>query len=213
MDSNFTIVNKIVLLCAKRNSGKSELLKKLVEDEKESFSKIFVICPTECVNHFYSKSGIVSKENIFESWSEKWANELIRKMTQINNDKPKSEMKQVLLILDDCIADVQFRESPTIKRLCVRSRHIGISLLITTQYLNAISPLQRNNSDFILCGQMNAKSVDILCEEFLSSTMSKKEFLDIYANGTKDYGFILINNNSSKTNSKDELFGIMKANL
>jgi len=213
MNSNFTIVNKIVLLCAKRNSGKSELLKKLVENEKNLFSTIFVICPTESVNHFYIKSGLVKTENVFENWNEKWAAALIKKMTEINDNKPKSELKQILLILDDAIADVDFRTSPSLKRLFVRSRHIGIGIILTSQYLNSISPLQRNNSDFILCSQMNAKSVDILSEEFLNSTVSKKDFLEIYAKGTKDYGFILINNNSTKGNTLDELFGIMRCKL
>ena len=44
---DFTILNKTVLLCAKRNSGKSRLLRYLVLCEKNKFDKLFVICPTE----------------------------------------------------------------------------------------------------------------------------------------------------------------------
>ena len=44
--NNFTIVNKTTALLAKRNSGKSVLLKHLVESERHKFNKIFVICPT-----------------------------------------------------------------------------------------------------------------------------------------------------------------------
>jgi ABC-type dipeptide/oligopeptide/nickel transport system ATPase subunit len=53
--NNFTIVNKTVGLVAKRNSGKSCLLKHLVESERHKFSKIFVVCPTEKINRFYSE--------------------------------------------------------------------------------------------------------------------------------------------------------------
>ena len=74
---DFTLLHKIVILCAKRNSGKSELLKALVEKEKHKFDTIFVISPTEHANHFYEKSGIVKKENIFQNWSEEWALSLI----------------------------------------------------------------------------------------------------------------------------------------
>jgi polynucleotide 5'-kinase involved in rRNA processing len=47
---NITLVDKIVLLCAKRNSGKSVLLNYLVNKEKDKFDKIFIISPTEKIN-------------------------------------------------------------------------------------------------------------------------------------------------------------------
>jgi phosphate starvation-inducible protein PhoH len=52
--NNFTIVNKTSALLAKRNSGKSVLLKHLVNAEKHKFARVFVICPTEKINRFYS---------------------------------------------------------------------------------------------------------------------------------------------------------------
>ena len=50
---NLTLINKTVALVGKRNSGKSCLLKHLVELEKDQFDKIFIICPTESINRFY----------------------------------------------------------------------------------------------------------------------------------------------------------------
>ena len=52
--NNFTILNKTVGLIAKRNSGKSCLLKYLVQAEIHKFNKVYVICPTEKINRFYS---------------------------------------------------------------------------------------------------------------------------------------------------------------
>ena len=69
---NFTIVNKTCGLIAKRNSGKSCLLKYLVEAERHKFNKIYVICPTEKINRFYS--DIVDDECIFDNYDEKWRN-------------------------------------------------------------------------------------------------------------------------------------------
>ena len=67
--NNFTICNHITGLIAKRNSGKSCLLKYLVESERHKFNKIFVICPTEKINRFYS--DIVDDESIYDSYEEK----------------------------------------------------------------------------------------------------------------------------------------------
>ena len=65
MSINLDIVNKTTTLVAKRNSGKSVLLKYLVENSKKKFMKIWVICPTESVNSFYS--NLVEKNCIFDS--------------------------------------------------------------------------------------------------------------------------------------------------
>ena len=45
--NNFTIINKTTAVLAKRSSGKSCLLKYLVEAERYKFYKILFICPAE----------------------------------------------------------------------------------------------------------------------------------------------------------------------
>ena len=207
--NNFTIVDKCIGLIAKRNSGKSVLLKHLVNSEKHKFHKIFVLCPTEKINRFYS--DIVSDDCIFDNYDEKWMNKLIEKMTEINANKPTKERKNILLILDDCVSDHNFHQSPTIKKLFLRGRHINISLLITTQYIYLISPSMRNNLDYIFCGQMNKQSIDLLTNEFLSGDITKEEFIKMYNRCTKDYNFLVINNNSVKDDDLNSVYGCIKA--
>ena len=207
--NNFTIVNKTTSLLAKRNSGKSVLLKHLVEAERHKFSKIYVICPTEKINRFYS--DIVCEECIFDSYDEKWVDKLISKMTEINANKPTKERKNILLILDDCVSDTNFHQSPTIKKLFLRGRHINISLLITTQYIHLISPSMRTNLDYLFCGQMNKQSIDLLTTEFLSGDIEKSEFIKMYNRCTKDYNFLVINNNSVKDDDLNSVYGCIKA--
>ena len=207
--NNFTIVDKCIGLIAKRNSGKSVLLKHLVNSEKHKFHKIFVLCPTEKINRFYS--DIVSDECIFDNYDEKWMNKLIDKMTEINANKPTKERKHILLILDDCVSDTNFHQSPTIKKLFLRGRHINISLLITTQYIYLISPSMRNNIDWVMCGQMNQQSIFLLTNEYLSGNISKEEFVKMYNRCTKDYNFLVINNNSVKDDDLNSVYGCIKA--
>jgi hypothetical protein len=206
--NNFTILNKTVALLAKRNSGKSVLLKHLVESEKHKFSKIFVICPTEKINRFYS--DIVCEECIFDSYDEKWVDKLISKMTEINSNKSNKERKNILLILDDVVSDHNFHQSPTLKKLFIRGRHINIAIIITFQYLNLIPPVARNNMDFIFCGQMNKQSVDLLMSEFISGDIEKNEFIKMYNRCTRDYNFLVINNNSVKDDDLNSIYGCIK---
>ena len=79
--------------------------------------------------------------------------------------------------------------------------------------MNSISPLQRNNSDFILTSQQNQQSIDILTDQFLPTSITKKDFLNYYNNAIKNYGFLLINNNNTKTNSIDELLQVIRTEI
>ena len=202
---NFTLVDKCVLLCAKRNSGKSILLRYLISQEKDEFDKIFVICPTEKVAPFYNE--FVPQNCVFDSYSDAWVLKLIESMTKI---KGEGKTKKILLIMDDLVGDANFFSQKGFKILFTRSRHLGISVAFNSQFLHSIPPLCRNNSDFILCGQMNQASLEILANEFLSGNLSRQEFYQLYKDNTKDYSFLVISNSSSKNNSPEEIFGNIK---
>ena len=131
-------------------------------------------------------------------------------MGNVNANKPDKERKNILLILDDCIAFMNMHQSPTIKKLFSMGRHLNISVIITTQHLYSISPLMRSNADWLFVGQMNKQSTDLLSQEFLSGDITKEEFIKMINRGTKDYSFVIINCNSVKDNDLNSLYGIIK---
>lgn len=203
------IVNKAICLCAKRNSGKSELLRYLYLMNKHLFNKVFVICPSEGVNKFYE--DIIPKEDIFEKYNDEWVEKLIKKLTQINAGLNDDEAQHVLIILDDCCSDTRFHQSESLKKLFTRGRHIKVSLIITMQYLNQIPPVARNNCDYLMVGQLNTQGVELLTKEFMVGTISKRDFITLYHLGTSNYGFLVINNNSTQDNSNiDLIYGLIK---
>ena len=207
---NASLINNCTLLVGKRKSGKSWLLKHLLQAEKHKFSKIFCCCPTESLNSFYA--DIIPKENIFAEYNEKWADHLIKKMMIVNEGKREGQngFINVLLILDDCIAFSDFHQSETLKKIYSTGRHFGLGIVCTTQYLKSVSPLIRTNSDYIYVGQMNSQSLDILSDEYLSAGLSKQEFITMYNRCTKDYNFLVINNNSVLNDDKNLIYGVIK---
>ena len=203
------IINRTTSLVAKRNSGKSVLLKYLVESQKDAFSKIFVVCPTETINSFYK--SLVEPSCIFDDWNETWAEELIKKMTKINADTSVKDRKNILLILDDVMADTNFANSPALKKIYLRGRHCGIGVIATCQYLYNLPPVCRNNCDWCIVGQMNRQSVMLLSDEYLSGDLDKSGFFKLYNRSTKDYNFLVINNNSIKdSDDLNQIYGIVK---
>ena len=205
----FQLVDKTLCLCAKRNSGKSVLLRYLVKTHQEDFSKIFVVCPSEEVNHFYK--DFIDKKDIFPKYTEQWVLSLMSKMENINGKKKKEDFSRVLLILDDCCSDVDFHHSDSIKRIFTRGRHCGLALIVTAQYPYHIPPICRVNCDYMAVSQMNRQGLEILTTEFLMGDIQKDEFMKMYYRSTSNYGFLLINNNSASDNSNlEEIYGVIK---
>ena len=205
------IVNKTTSIIAKRGSGKSVLLRYLVEKNKHRFDRIICFCPTEPISEFYTKGDppLVDKKFVFTEWSEEYCKDLCDKLTKVNANKSKAEMKMCLLILDDIYADLDFHHSPVLKSIFMRSRHYGLAIISAVQYLHNLPPICRTNSDWVLTGQMNRQSVQLLADEF--SNIPRDEFITLVNKATKDFSFLVINNNSVQdTEDIDSLYGILK---
>ena len=67
---NFSIQNKAIIIIAKRNSGKSEIVKYLVQNsiKNNEFDKNYVFSKTNCVNEFYN--NFICEKCIFKNYSE-----------------------------------------------------------------------------------------------------------------------------------------------
>ena len=189
----FSLVNKTTLITAKRGSGKSILCRYLVKAEMDKFDEIFVICPTEDCNHFYS--SFLDKRNIFTEFDPGWLEQFYKK---IENNVKEGNKQNVLLILDDCGSEQDFKKNPIIQRVFTRGRHHNISIIILQQQLYMVSPQCRANSDWLFSGQSTQKSIEILAEEFLVGNLTKREFIKMYHKSSSDHYFLLINNNSVK---------------
>jgi hypothetical protein len=62
-------------------------------------------------------------------------------------------------------------------------------------------------------GQMNKQSIDLLVSEFISGEITKEDFIKMYNRCTKDYNFLVINNNSVKDDDLNSIYGSIKASL
>jgi hypothetical protein len=180
----------------------------MLESYGSKWKKTYLICPTETVNSHYTKDGLIPEENVMDEYNEEWVDKLIKNMTTLNSGKSKKDATNVLLILDDCISDINFHQSKSLKKLYTRGRHIFITVIMTTQYLYSIPPISRNNTDFGFFGMLNKQSLGILCDEYMSGSVDKAEFLAMYHEATKNYGFFVINNNSVKNGDDiSEIYG------
>eukprot|EP00952_Eustigmatos_sp_NYUAD-ZCMA_P007587 32070-Eustigmatos_ZCMA.PRE.1 len=77
------------------------------------------------------------------------------------------------------------------KILAARGRHLGLCVMISSQNVKAgVSPLLRNNTDYLLLGKINPASIDIIYEEFNLTEMNEKAFREFVRCNTDDYNFL-----------------------
>ena len=165
--------------------------------------------PTEAVHKFYG--DFVNPDTIFYTYEDGLIDKMIEKLSVLNANKTKQNASHVLVILDDLVADLDFHHANGLKKLFSRGRHIFITTIVISQYIYAVPPIVRTNADYIFCGQQNKRSVEILTDEFLSPNMEKEDFVKMYANATKNYGFLVINQNSiSDLDNVNEMYGIVQ---
>ena len=201
------ILDKNIVVCSKRNAGKSVLIKYLLECNLDKFEKLYIICPTEKINKHYS--SITTDDCIHDEYEEEWVELLIKTLSKLNANKPKDEMKRACVVLDDVSLDANFHQSSSLKKLVGRGRHCGLTLISTAQSLTLLSPLQRQNADYAFVGQMSAGGLAILEQEYRTK-MSRDEFRQLYNRSTLDYNFLIINQCSTKTDDLNETYGIIK---
>lgn len=201
----FDIIAKIISIVAKRGSGKSELVKHILRLYNNLFIAVFLISPTEFTDAY---KGLIPDNRIYTEYNEEWVMRLIHKMEQENKQKSKEEKKNILLILDDCLSDITMRSSKikSLKILASRGRHMSISVIITAQSLKQLSPIFRQNTDYLICGKMIRSDIENVEKEFRSN-MSKNEFIEMLEENTNNYGFVIINNT---TNKDDDNYGLIR---
>ena len=83
-----------------------------------------------------------------------------------------------------------------LNRLVITHRHLQANLLFTTQYLGAIPPIIRANTDIFVLFKFASKK--IILEKIypeLSGLIKEEEFLELYEYATKDANSSLISIN------------------
>lgn len=181
-------------IVGKRNRGKSYLLLKMLLNKKllkDKFDEVILINPTY---KYDEKYHVIKFTEVFEEFSIELLDDLLIKFQENTENK-------ILLILDDCIAENEFKSNQSdhpLNRLAVNGRHWGISLIILSQKYNAISSYVRAQLDYIILFETsNHYELKCLHEEYGTGTF--REFEDFLKHVyTKKHDFLVIDNIENK---------------
>jgi hypothetical protein len=198
-----------MIIIASRRSGKSTLVKYIIEQGKliEKYDYFIVLSENDDSLDYLSNfiPGNLFIKN-FEA-------DIIDNLVQVS-EKLELEMnaKSFLMIIDDMTGnDIKYNLIMT--KIYAMGRHLRIGIIWLSQQMKILSTTSRNNSDYILIGRSsNAKERYNLINDFLNGTLDddfEKSNLSFYRNllkeYTKNYGFIVIDNTIQDHNFDDTI--------
>jgi hypothetical protein len=181
----------LMTVVAKRNSGKSHLLKHLLQKcmKEKKFHWVIVFSATGFNGEW---STIVGEKNVFQDFDPEMVTGLLENQSKLVK---KGKAKNGLLLFDDMVGTANFR-SEIITKIAIASRHYKISCWLTSQYYSKLPPTVRQNSDVcLILNSVNETIARKIYEEFPSTSFRGWKEVEAYCNeNTVNFGCVMINN-------------------
>ena len=185
-----------MILCGSRRSGKTNLVMYMLKREgllRGQFEEIYLMSKSCHQPMVQQVQWTGTKDTFDEGWIQKMID------SQDKDMKRTGMAKEILIILDDCVACEGFHKSKVILDLAATGRHFRISWIILTQTLRGVGKATRDNTDGMCCWAMdNQVNMYTMYVEF-SMKGSWHTFRKVFLMATdEDHSFLYVN----KTNRK-----------
>lgn len=132
-------------------SGKTVVLKDILSHIHTNYDSIIMMSATAKLQPAYD---FMPRSMIIDDYDEQILKETWDRQVEKFKD---GSLKPVLIILDDIIASPAYRGSKMLNQIAISARHLGITLIILSQYFTAIKPLVRTNLRLAITFAMPSK--------------------------------------------------------
>ena len=180
----------IAVLYGRKCSGKSVLIRYVCYEYRNDFSYIVVISASNDANGYYSE--FLPEKFIHTAYDPALIESIIEKQIELQ----KTKKSQMLLILDDILGCEGLnmgtaQSRPELMRIFTQNRHMGISLIVSTQAVKQVPRVLRNNCDRACIFRSLNQALADLYEEY--SHMQKREFYDFVQKYTANHHILIFN--------------------
>lgn len=208
---NWIKPDSVCVYIAKRNSGKSTLIKDTLYYHQD-IPVVTVISESEEVSPFFSK--FIPPIFIHHNYTSELMENIIARQSKILRTVNESNFTEdqldprACVIMDDCLANnTVWVKDVNIKRIFMNGRHLKIFYLLTMQYPLGIPPHLRAQVDWVfLLRDNNKKNMERLYDYYAAFFPCYEIFEQVYYKLTENYGCMVINCNSKSSNIEDCVF-------
>lgn len=202
-DMSKMIKNPICILIAKRNSGKSFLIRDIMSYNKEIPAGT-VISRTDKVAHFYDQ--FIPRVLIHDTYR----SDIIQKIfdRQQKAIKENWDNKRVFLIFDDVLSEANvWKKDTLIQDIFFNGRHFNIMFLLAMQTPMGISPNLRSNVDYtFILKTSNHNDRKKIYENYAGVFPTFAIFEKVLDECTNNYSCLVIDNTANTNKISDQVF-------
>lgn len=190
-----------ILVVAKRNSGKSWLVRDLCYHKKHIPLGI-VESGSEEGNHFYA--DFVPNSYVYAEYDRNVLQRLIVRQKKL---AAQGKMSNVFVVLDDLMYDKSFLKESVIRFLFLNGRHLGVWLVCTAQYTGDVTPAVRTNMDYVfVLREPSVQNREKLWKQFFGIVPTFDLFCQLMDQCTENYECLVLDNTQRSNKIEDCLY-------
>lgn len=182
-----------LIIIGQTQSGKTTLLAHIVYhySERGTWNKIYLFCPTYGPSSIYAK--IFDEKYIYKEPTDDDVVAVLDTNRKINEKiEDRSRKRRILLIFDDCMGYLNFKNNELYKSLFATERHNEVSCIVIFQHFPELPPALRANISQLFILAITSTSIDKAYDCYRGS-MSKREFKEYVGRVCQNYAALRIN--------------------
>lgn len=202
--------NKCIIFIGKRGTGKSILVLDYLYHNQD-IPMGTCVSPTEEFNKTFSEK--IPDMFIHEEFTGELLEKFVHRQKVITKKKENDPVYRAIdhrafLIFDDCLYNARdWVKDKNMRFIFMNGRHVGITFLLTMQYLLGIPPNLRANVDYIfICKETKTTIKKKLYDYYAGMFPTFEMFNQVLNECTKDYGCMVIDNTTSSDRLEDQVY-------
>tara|TARA_Y100000389_G_scaffold190678_1_gene215769 strand:+ start:3355 stop:4167 length:813 start_codon:yes stop_codon:yes gene_type:complete len=198
--------DSIVLLLAKRRTGKSFLCRDIMHNHKDIPSGI-IISPTEKANTYYG--NFVPDLYIYNDYTPELIQGFLKRQQHVRDiaKTRKGIDERSFLVMDDCMFDNKWVKDKEIREIFFNGRHYNVFFILLMQYALGITPALRSNIDYVfILKEPNITNRRKLYDHYAGAFPSFEVFSQAMDQCTNDYECLVVDNTVQSNNLVDQVF-------
>jgi hypothetical protein len=211
-DLNTMVDHPSIVMIAKRGSGKSWVVRAILQHFSRKVPVGIIISPTDRMSSFYA-DFIPDTYIYFKFESETIERLLSRQKNIIKKQKERKKMgketnTRSFIVMDDCLGSKgDWAKDPFISELLFNGRHYHIMYILTMQFPLGIKPELRCNFDYIfLLADDTVSNQKRIFEHYAGAFPNFEAFRQVFIQLTADYGSMVIVNRGVRDNFLEKIY-------
>lgn len=184
-----------MVVCGRAGSGKTSVATSLLTSRgkkaiyKKVFDNIIIIMPKNSLNSLDNNHPFKRHDKVYHDMDEETLDEIKENVEEWSEDG-----ENTLLFIDDMASSLKNKTVANMLNNFINNRrHLHLSIMLLTQYLNSIPlPVRRNISHLIMFKPTNKKETDIIFSELIFLPKDDYENILQYSYKSK-HDFLFIN--------------------